>query len=117
MQLKNSSKKVKITFKFFSFHSYFFKKFSPKILKKIWNLNLENTGFVSLPLKKYRYTVLRSPHVDKKSREHFEIKVYVKTISIFFNLNNFFEKQKAKLLIIFIKNSSSGFGLKIRFTI
>ena len=31
-------------------------------------------SFVSLPIKRKRYTVLRSPHIDKKSREHFEWK-------------------------------------------
>ena len=31
-------------------------------------------SFVSLPTKRKRYTVLRSPHIDKKSREHFEWK-------------------------------------------
>lgn len=34
---------------------------------------------VSLPIKQKRFTVLRSPHIDKKSREQFEIK-YHKTI-------------------------------------
>ncbi len=32
--------------------------------------------FISLPHKKSLKTVLRSPHVNKKSREHFELKVY-----------------------------------------
>ena len=29
-------------------------------------------GPIPLPTKKERYTVLRSPHIDKKSREQFE---------------------------------------------
>jgi small subunit ribosomal protein S10 len=31
---------------------------------------------VSLPIKQKRFTVLRSPHIDKKSREQFEIKYH-----------------------------------------
>jgi len=34
------------------------------------------TGPIPLPTRKERYTVLRSPHVDKKSREQFEIRTH-----------------------------------------
>ena len=33
-------------------------------------------GPVPLPTKRSLYTVLRSPHVDKKSREQFEIRAF-----------------------------------------
>ena len=33
-------------------------------------------GVVALPTKIKRFCVLRSPHVDKKSREHFEVRLY-----------------------------------------
>jgi small subunit ribosomal protein S10 len=33
-------------------------------------------GPIPLPTIKNRYTVLRSPHVDKKSREQFEIRTH-----------------------------------------
>ncbi len=39
-------------------------------------------GPVPLPTKKRIYCVLRSPHVDKKSREHFEIRVHKRLIDI-----------------------------------
>ena len=35
-----------------------------------------------LPTKINRYTVLRSPHVDKKSREQFEIRTHKRLIDI-----------------------------------
>jgi small subunit ribosomal protein S10 len=35
-----------------------------------------------LPTKISRYTVLRSPHVDKKSREQFEIRTHVRMMDI-----------------------------------
>lgn len=31
---------------------------------------------IGLPKKRILYTVLRSPHIDKKSREQFEMKIY-----------------------------------------
>ena len=39
-------------------------------------------GPVPLPTKIERYTVLRSPHVDKKSREQFEILTHKRIIDI-----------------------------------
>ena len=39
-------------------------------------------GPIPLPTKIQRYTVLRSPHVDKKSREQFEIRVHKRLIDI-----------------------------------
>lgn len=35
-----------------------------------------------MPTKKKRYTVLRSPHVNKDSREQFEIRVHGRLIDI-----------------------------------
>lgn len=40
-------------------------------------------GPVPLPTRIERYTVLRSPHVDKKAREQFEIRTHKRLIDIF----------------------------------
>lgn len=37
---------------------------------------------VSLPMKKKVWTVLRSPHIDKKSREQFEIRTYRQMVCV-----------------------------------
>jgi len=42
----------------------------------------EISGPVPLPVKKRIYCVLRSPHVDKKSREHFEIRTHKRMLEI-----------------------------------
>lgn len=39
-------------------------------------------GPIPLPTKISRYTVLRSPHVDKKSREQFEIRTHKRLLDI-----------------------------------
>ncbi|MGB0740193.1 MAG: 30S ribosomal protein S10 [Planctomycetaceae bacterium] len=39
-------------------------------------------GPVPLPTRMERYTVLRSPHIDKKSREQFEIRTHKRLIDI-----------------------------------
>jgi small subunit ribosomal protein S10 len=40
------------------------------------------TGPIPMPTRKERYTVLRSPHVDKKSREQFEIRTHKRLLDI-----------------------------------
>ncbi len=39
-------------------------------------------GPIPLPTKISRFTVLRSPHVDKKSREQFEIRIHKRLLDI-----------------------------------
>ena len=39
-------------------------------------------GPVPLPTRIERYTVLRSPHIDKKSREQFEIRTHKRLLDI-----------------------------------
>ena len=39
-------------------------------------------GPIPLPTVRYRWSVLRSPHVDKKSREQFEIRTHKRIMEI-----------------------------------
>lgn len=43
------------------------------------------SGPVPLPTHQQRFCVLRSPHVDKKSREHFEIRTHKRLLDIYFD--------------------------------
>ena len=58
-----------------------------KILNLIQDIDLENVGVsvVSLPTNKRIYCVLRSPHVDKDSREHFELRIHKRIIEIYYD--------------------------------
>jgi small subunit ribosomal protein S10 len=40
------------------------------------------SGPIPLPTRIERYTVLRSPHIDKKSREQFEIRTHKRVVYI-----------------------------------
>jgi small subunit ribosomal protein S10 len=40
------------------------------------------SGPIPLPTRTQRWTVLRSPHIDKKSREQFELKTHKRVIDI-----------------------------------
>ena len=53
-----------------------------KIVREARRTGAETSGPVPLPTKKSVYTVLRSPHVDKKSREQFEIRTHKRLLDI-----------------------------------
>ena len=55
------------------------------IATTLQNLTLESYAYISLPTRKRIYCVLRSPHVDKDSREHFEIRIHKRLIDIYYN--------------------------------
>jgi small subunit ribosomal protein S10 len=44
--------------------------------------NCKVVGPIPLPTRRQVFCVLRSPHVDKKSREHFEIRTHLRLIDI-----------------------------------
>jgi small subunit ribosomal protein S10 len=51
-------------------------KFASKELKEnLSKTDCKISGSVSLPMRIKRFCVLRSPHIDKDSREHFELRL------------------------------------------
>jgi len=52
------------------------------IVEAVKRTGAEIKGPIPLPTKIRRYTVLRSPHVNKDSREQFEIRVHSRLIDI-----------------------------------
>ncbi|MBD3387239.1 30S ribosomal protein S10 [candidate division KSB1 bacterium] len=57
-------------------------KSTEKIINTAKQTGAMISGPIPLPTKRSVYTVLRSPHVDKKSREQFEIRVHKRLIDI-----------------------------------
>jgi len=53
-----------------------------EIVETVKHSGAKVAGPVPLPRRISRYTVLRSPHVDKKSREQFEIRRHKRLIDI-----------------------------------
>ena len=56
-----------------------------KIVNILQNASLSSIGVVALPTRKRIYCVLRSPHVDKDSREHFEIRIHKRILEIYYD--------------------------------
>ena len=54
-----------------------------QIIKSVSTTDTRIVGPVSFPTRKKIYCVLRSPHVDKDSREHFEIRIHSRMIDIY----------------------------------
>ena len=56
-----------------------------KIKNTLTNISLNSIGLITLPTSKRIYCVLRSPHVDKDSREHFEVRVHKRILEIHYD--------------------------------
>ena len=52
------------------------------IVRTARNTGAKIVGPIPLPTKKRIYTVIRSPHVDKTSREQFEIRTHKRLLDI-----------------------------------
>ena len=57
-------------------------KSTDKIVKTAKSTGAIISGPIPLPTKRSIYTVLRSPHVDKKSREQFQTKIHKRMIDL-----------------------------------
>ena len=58
-----------------------------KLIDLIHSHEVNKFSLVSLPTDKRVYCVLRSPHVDKDSREHFEIRIHKRVLDISYDSN------------------------------
>ena len=56
-----------------------------KIVNILQTTSLNSIGVFALPTSKRIYCVLRSPHVDKDSREHFEIRIHKRVLEIYYD--------------------------------
>ncbi|MCC7141944.1 MAG: 30S ribosomal protein S10 [Candidatus Eisenbacteria bacterium] len=72
----------KIRIKLKSYDHSILDKSSGEIVKTAKRTGAITAGPIPLPTKRSIWTVLRSPHVDKKSREQFEIRVHKRLIEI-----------------------------------
>lgn len=54
-----------------------------EIVEQARRTNARVSGPIPLPTRIERYTVLRSPHVNKKAREQFEMRTHKRVIDIY----------------------------------
>ena len=85
MEIKTDTK---IRVRLESFNHELLNSSCQKIKNILQDTSLNSVGVVTLPTHKRIYCVLRSPHVDKDSREHFEIRVHKRVLEIHYDSNS-----------------------------
>jgi len=75
------SQKIRIKLK--SYDHNLLDKSAEKIVKTVKSTGAVVSGPIPLPTHKRIYTVLRSPHVNKKAREQFELCSYKRLMDIY----------------------------------
>lgn len=75
-----STQKIRIKLK--AFDHRLLDKSTAEIVNTVKRTGAKINGPVPLPLKMEKFTVNRSPHVDKKSREQFEIRTHKRLMII-----------------------------------
>ncbi|ACH94715.1 30S ribosomal protein S10 [Borrelia recurrentis] len=74
--------KDKIRVRLFSFDVKILDQSAESIVRAVQKSKTQIKGPIPLPTKIKKYTVLRSPHVNKKSREQFEMRTHKRLIDI-----------------------------------
>ena len=82
---KVAGQKIRIRLK--SYDHILIDKSTDKIIKTVKSTGAVVSGPIPLPTNRTIYTVLKSPHVDKKARDQFEIRSHKRIIDIH-NSNN-----------------------------
>jgi small subunit ribosomal protein S10 len=77
---EGSRQKIRIRLKAYDHH--ILDQSTAKIVQTVQRTNARVQGPVPLPTEKHRYTVIRSPHKYKDSREHFEMRVHKRLLDI-----------------------------------
>ena len=91
---------LQIQLKLRSFDFYYIKLATHFVYSICSDLNIISTQETVLPIQIKKFTVLRSPHIDKSSREQFQRKTYKKIIQL-----NSVNQSLAYFLIDILKNS------------
>lgn len=79
--IKNVFYKIRI--KLNSYDNYLVDKSADKIVKSVKTTGAIVNGPICLPTRKKIFTVLRSPHVNKKSRDQYELLFHKRIIDIY----------------------------------
>ena len=76
----NTGQKIRIRLK--AYDHEVIDQSTKKIVETVLRTQAKVRGPVPLPTEIRKYTVIRSPHVDKDSREHFEMRIHKRLIDI-----------------------------------
>lgn len=81
--MAESSSKERIRIRLKAYDHSILDQEAKKIVETVVRTHAKVVGPVPLPTERHRYCVIRSPHKDKDSREHFEIQVHKRVLDIY----------------------------------
>ena len=79
---KKTAKQNRVRIRLQSYDHRLIDTSATKIVDVAKNSKVKVVGPIPLPTERRVFCVLRSPHVNKKSREHFELRVHKRLIDI-----------------------------------
>ena len=79
---KGATKQTKIRIKLNAYDSRVMDLSCSKIVDTVIRTGATIVGPVPLPTKTERFTVIRGPHIDKRSREQFELKTHKRVVDV-----------------------------------
>jgi len=80
METVMASQKIRIRLK--AYDHEIIDQSTAKIVETVVRTQANIRGPIPLPTEKHRFTVIRGPHVDKDSREHFEMRIHKRLLDI-----------------------------------
>jgi len=110
-------KTLNVTVRIKSFHPFYLNNFvlSSKLdLNKFKTCNIQH---VYLPQTYEKFTILKSPHVDKKARDQFERKTYNRLLKIKLMSFNRINKKILQALITYFQTISIGVEIYIKYNL
>jgi len=104
-----SKTKLSLYLRFKSYHPYYLNKTLTVLHRELPRWGVTQYKLVFLPKRVERFTVLRSPHVDKKARDQFERVTHQRLLVLVFS------PAKALLVYRLLRFISfSGLGVEVR---
>jgi len=79
-KIKKNQQKIRVVLK--SFDQRLLDSSAYRIVENAEQTGANVSGPIPMPVKIKRFCVIRGPHVDKRSREHFEIRTHKRIIDI-----------------------------------
>jgi small subunit ribosomal protein S10 len=96
-----------------AYHPHYINRFLLSVQEQLRYLGLSDQSLVFLPKRVERFTVLRSPHVDKKARDQFERVTHQRLLVINFSKN---QTLLVYRLLRHISNSALGIQISARYS-
>jgi ribosomal protein S10 len=112
-----TSETLNVSIRVKSYHSFYLNNFVFASKLEFKNFNAYNMQHVYLPQTYEKFTVLKSPHVDKKARDQFERKTYNRLIQFKIISFNKINKEILQALTSYFESISVGVEVYLKYKI